>query len=708
MQSAIAFIDGRPVPATMTPGQLQVLFPQGIAGLRSLLTDVFVFPEETGALRLAGGEEYTLQAPTLHVSSSASAASIAGAFVENISLGAGTAPSSAVKGTAERSRDSHGGSPSQSYHSPTWKVAAPPRTPRQQQQEARSSSEEQQPVIVRPPESLMAQWPSTAVHGGHDAAGGPSRLTDMGSGAVGALGGLGAGSASSQLFSAPLPTPNEPPREGKMILDRVYEHVMLPMVVFDIIDTPEFQRLRNLMQLGSTSYLYPGATHTRFEHSIGVAHLAGLMLKKIARRQPELQVTEADIICVTVAGLCHDLGHGPFSHLFENIVNRIRTEGAGGRAVPEWHHEKMSAKLLRRILSRMDLTDYNLTPEDANLIELCISGLKSGEPWPTNLGRPVAKRFILDIVSNKRNGIDVDKLDYFMRDSLCCYGRTAMDCQVARLLSSCKVICFENECQICFEEKLALSLGDIFTLRAKMHKYAYQHRIVKVIDHMLSDALLAADPFFTVRGSAGKPMRISECVNDVDGFINLGDWIVNAIRASPDPNLAASQLILNRISERNLYAVAGIAMFARYQHRVTAYHIHQEIIAFVKDEALARELEAATIVDFISIHYGSSDSAGNPDDPINHVSFYNPKSSTMCAFRLPKERMSPLFSPSEFGEKSVVLIVRQRSLAAAASKAFEKWKDSYTRNLGVAVPNFNQSPGKPMMGKRNREGSMLR
>jgi hypothetical protein len=674
MQSiSVAFVDGRPVPATMTPAQLQVLFPQGIAGLRSVLADTFTFPDASGSLRLVGGEAYTLQPQ--------------GAVTLSSTLQTGTAAN--ALGSAGNSSTS-----SQNYHSPTWKAAAPPRTPRAQQQ-PRSFSEEQ--VVVAPPESLMAQWPASS----QLPAGGVAGAVPDGS--------LGAQPSSSlQHYHSASVTSPDPPREGKMILDRVYEHVMLPMIVFDIIDTPEFQRLRNLMQLGSTSYLYPGATHTRFEHSIGVAHLAGLMLKKIARRQPELQVTEADIICVTVAGLCHDLGHGPFSHLFENIVNRIRRENSGGRSVPEWHHEKMSAKLLRRILSRMNLAAYDLTPEDANLIELCINGLKPGEPWPDNLGRPVTKRFILDIVSNKRNGIDVDKLDYFMRDSLCCYGRTAMDCQVARLLSSCKVISFENECQICFEEKLALGLGDIFTLRAKMHKYAYQHRIVKVIDHMLSDALLAADPFFTVRGEGGKPVRISECVNDVDGFINLGDWIVNAIRASPDPNLAASQVILNRISERNLYVVAGIAMFARYQHRVTSYHIHQEILANVKDEALARELEAATIVDFISIHYGSSDSAGNPDDPINHVSFYNPKSSTKCAFRLPKERVSPLFSPSEFGEKSVVLIVRQRSLAPAASKAFELWKDSYTRNLGVAVPNFNQSPGKPMMGKRNREGSVLR
>eukprot|EP00759_Apiculatamorpha_spiralis_P017813 PhF_6_TR23920/c0_g1_i1/m.33485 len=87
----------------------------------------------------------------------------------------------------------------------------------------------------------------------------------------------------------------EEERKGKIVLDRVYEHITLPQIVFDIIDTPEFQRLRGLKQLGFTSWLYPGATHTRFEHSVGVAHLANTMVKKLARRQESLRITEADV-----------------------------------------------------------------------------------------------------------------------------------------------------------------------------------------------------------------------------------------------------------------------------------------------------------------------------------------------------------------------------------------------------------------------------
>lgn len=612
---AIAFVDGRAVPTSLTPQQLQVLFPQGTIGLRSVPDGELVFPSETGKLFLESQKHFTLRPQSTSV-------------IQNSETMTSTAVSDC---------------------------------------------------------SISNLGNVSGVVSGYDSHPQPSFDIDDSNEEV-----------SRTCTSSPFRSFE--PRQGKLILDRVHEHVMLPLFVYDIIDTPEFQRLRSLKQLGMTSYLYPGATHTRFEHSIGVAYLAGIMVKKIARRQPDLLITNEDILCVTVAGLCHDLGHGPFSHLFEAVVNRNRHNGF-------WHHEEMSIRLLHRILDRFPIHADNLNQQDANFIALCIIGLKVGAPWPDNVGRPKEKRFLVDIVSNKRSGIDVDKLDYFMRDSLCCYGRAAVDCHVPRLLAACKVLCFEDEYQICYEEKLALSLGDIFTLRAKLHKYAYQHRIVKVLDHMIADALEAADPFFHVRGKDNKPCRISDCVDDDDAFCQLGDWIFDAIDASAAPGIAKAQALIARIKNRDLYSVVGTAMFARYQHRATTHGVKEELLQYIVDDSFAAKMEKELIIDFVKITYGSSDSEGNPDDPINSVTFYNPKSSANKAFRLPRARQSPLFSPNEFGEKSIIVIVRNPEFSKAASVAFQKWRDAHARSLGVEVPVYNISPNNHLSraGKRARE-----
>src|SRR3954454_12548498 len=87
-----------------------------------------------------------------------------------------------------------------------------------------------------------------------------------------------------------------------------------------VVDTKVFQRLRRITQLGLASYVFPGATHSRFSHCLGAAHLARVALFHLKERNPSLGITEAEFTSVVFAAMLHDLGHGPFSHSFERIL----------------------------------------------------------------------------------------------------------------------------------------------------------------------------------------------------------------------------------------------------------------------------------------------------------------------------------------------------------------------------------------------------
>ena len=103
----------------------------------------------------------------------------------------------------------------------------------------------------------------------------------------------------------------------KQIYDPIHGFIDITPLMQYIIDTREFQRLRYLKQLGAVHFVYPSATHTRFEHSIGVSHLAFIMSNHLFKDEiiPETNYPISEL--TRVAGLIHDIGHGPFSHLYD-------------------------------------------------------------------------------------------------------------------------------------------------------------------------------------------------------------------------------------------------------------------------------------------------------------------------------------------------------------------------------------------------------
>ena len=230
------------------------------------------------------------------------------------------------------------------------------------------------------------------------------------------------------------------------------------------------------------------------EHSIGVGYLARVFVEQIRSNQPELRITDVDVLCVEIAGICHDLGHGPHSHMFDGkvIPQLYRLEGKKSKFI----HEHASIGIFDLLIEDNDLIQQfvasKLTKDDIHFIKELILGdekmAPSGHQWK---GRP-GKEFLFDIVANKRNGIDVDKFDYFKRDCRMLGISASFDDK--RLMKFARVFNVEKEdgtqqAEICFHCKEAWNIHELFHTRYALHKRAYQHRV-----HMAAELMLTGMP----------------------------------------------------------------------------------------------------------------------------------------------------------------------------------------------------------------------
>lgn len=314
-------------------------------------------------------------------------------------------------------------------------------------------------------------------------------------------------------------------RFSKKVRDNVHGNIYLDPLSLKFVDTEQFQRLRDLKQLGLTYMVYPGAVHSRFEHSLGVFSLAGEAVHRIKAQQgSELDIDNLDIQTVKLAGLLHDVGHGPFSHMFEREFLRQIPHGI------KWCHEDMSVRMIDHIV------DFHHIDIDAECLkkakEMVIASTEHVSHKSVN-----EKHFLYDIVANGRNGIDVDKFDYIVRDSRAC----GLGCsfQIERLMDSMRVMGDE----ICYRDKDYLTIYKLFSSRADLHRTVYTHAKVKAIEMMFVESLIKADDY----------LQISSKIQDPAEFWKIDDSILKTIEISHDQELKEARDLILRIRRRDLY-----------------------------------------------------------------------------------------------------------------------------------------------------------
>ncbi|MGM0406936.1 MAG: HD domain-containing protein [Bacteroidota bacterium] len=229
----------------------------------------------------------------------------------------------------------------------------------------------------------------------------------------------------------------------KILNDPVYGFINIPSgVAFNIIEHPFFQRLRRIKQLGLTDLVYPGAVHTRFQHTLGAVHLLESAISII--RSKGHVITEDEENAVTLAILLHDIGHGPFSHTLEKII------------IPEYGHEE---------LSLLYMQELNLAFKGK--LDLAIQIFKN----------EYHKKFLHQLVSSQ---LDVDRLDYLRRDSF----YTGVSEGVIGSDRIIKMLNVVND-QLVVEAKGIYSIEKFLIARWLMYWQVYLHKTVVSAEQLL-------------------------------------------------------------------------------------------------------------------------------------------------------------------------------------------------------------------------------
>ncbi|MFP4006165.1 MAG: HD domain-containing protein, partial [Candidatus Hadarchaeia archaeon] len=243
----------------------------------------------------------------------------------------------------------------------------------------------------------------------------------------------------------------------KYVRDPVLGYIGITDVERNIIDTRAVQRMRRIKQLSISSAVYPGAVHSRFSHAIGVMHIAGRMMDSLGEY---VEVNEEDWQLMRLAGLLHDVGHGPFSHTYEGILSEKL----------DLTHEDMG----RRVLEESNLSD-----------KISSQGYNSSELAELIFGEPETEKFLKHIITSQ---FDADKMDFLLRDSYFSgvqYGQV----DIQRLIQAMEII----DGNIALDKKALSALEAFMIARYEMFMNVYYHHTVRAADIMLKKAMKNVD-----------------------------------------------------------------------------------------------------------------------------------------------------------------------------------------------------------------------
>ncbi len=333
--------------------------------------------------------------------------------------------------------------------------------------------------------------------------------------------------------------------EVKIINDPVFGFIRIPRgLLYDIVSHPLFQRLNRINQLGLASVVYPGARHTRFQHSLGAFHLMSEAI--LSLRQKGRFIFDSEAEAVQAAILMHDIGHGPFSHVLENtLIHGIS-------------HEDISLLMMEQI--NHDLHDQ---------LGMAIAIFRDEYP----------KRFLHQLISSQ---LDMDRLDYLRRDSFFT-GVTEGNIGSARIIKMLNVI----DDRLVVEQKGIYSLENYLTTRRLMYWQVYLHKTAVAYEKVLVNMLRRAKAL-TRQGEElfASPALSYFLHNDVDAqWFNSHEEALRMYEELDDSDIWSAMKAWRHSSDRILATLAADMLDRRiFRVEVHEHPIAEERIASLQSE----------------------------------------------------------------------------------------------------------------------------
>lgn len=326
---------------------------------------------------------------------------------------------------------------------------------------------------------------------------------------------------------------------AKIIRDPLHDLIRVEPSAVGLIETPAFQRLRKIRQLGLAMLVYPGAEHSRFIHSVGAYHLARRVVRALLDLDKKL-FTNDEQVAIPLAALCHDIGHGPFSHLFERVSRQFISKD-------DADHETWTRRIIKE------------DPEISKVLK-AVGAEIPGIVFDI-INKAHKHKYVSDIVSSQ---MDVDRFDYLMRDSFMT-GVKYGDLDLNWMLRTLQVGQVQKGTNKALIKTLALdgrrglsSLESYILGRHYMYMHVYYHKTIQAAESMLTK-LLALAVEETGKGNLKATHSVFESLSkkkvpSLSDYLSLNDFSIFSLMEQWEKQKGPIGDLSKRLNSRNIFS----------------------------------------------------------------------------------------------------------------------------------------------------------